>query len=370
MSSQHGLYKFVTCDTNEIIYIGKTNSCFKSRIDCHKRGNGIDEKFNAYKGNCKVYIAHLPNATETDILERGLINKYKPILNIADNFDGFSGFIHIQEPEWIEYVDEEKDKNKKTNEPTLYQLREAQSKYDFYVNDVKCLEETDHYGTCIKNKKDIHYLGESVYLNGHIVQHGEIIAWQYFVFHRARHVKNVINEYNSYVRYAQERSIPIKALVHQKFTSFTKDYADEIEEGLHFCAKEFERRSREREEKDRQEIERVHKEEIIEKEKRAEFIEKAIEFLDKHERLYIYVPYESKNTFKKYGCYWDAETKAWFVHRDTWKYVVSPEIFLRRLHPDYAYDAIKQGLIVEDELIKTAKIQYKSYMRDKYQIKE
>lgn len=42
MSKHHGLYKFVTCDTNEIIYIGKTNNNLKSRVADHIRGKGID----------------------------------------------------------------------------------------------------------------------------------------------------------------------------------------------------------------------------------------------------------------------------------------------------------------------------------------
>lgn len=50
-----------------------------------------------------MYIAHLPNATETDIVERALINKYKPILNVIDNYDGFSSLVHVEEPKWQEY---------------------------------------------------------------------------------------------------------------------------------------------------------------------------------------------------------------------------------------------------------------------------
>ena len=103
MSKHHGLYKFVTCDTNEIIYIGKTNNNLKSRVADHIRGKGIDEKFNAYKGNYKVYVTFLPNTVETDILERALINKYKPVLNGTDNYEGISNLIQIEEPQWIEF---------------------------------------------------------------------------------------------------------------------------------------------------------------------------------------------------------------------------------------------------------------------------
>jgi predicted GIY-YIG superfamily endonuclease len=103
MSKHHGLYKFVTCDTNEIIYIGKSNNNLKSRVADHIRGKGIDEKFNAYKGNYKVYVTFLPNTAETDILERALINKYKPILNVTDNYEGMSNLIQVEEPQWIEF---------------------------------------------------------------------------------------------------------------------------------------------------------------------------------------------------------------------------------------------------------------------------
>lgn len=103
MSKHHGLYKFVTCDTNEIIYIGKTNNNLNSRVADHIRGKGIDEKFNAYKGNYKVYVTFLTNTVETDILERALINKYKPVLNVTDNYEGISNLIQIEEPQWIEF---------------------------------------------------------------------------------------------------------------------------------------------------------------------------------------------------------------------------------------------------------------------------
>lgn len=99
----HGLYKFVTNDTDEIIYIGKTNNNIKSRIADHIRGKGLDEKFNAYKDKYKIYVSLLPNAVETDILERALINKYKPVLNVTDNQYGMSDLIHVDEPEWHEY---------------------------------------------------------------------------------------------------------------------------------------------------------------------------------------------------------------------------------------------------------------------------
>ena len=103
MGEQTGLYKFVALDTNKIIYIGKSNKNIKNRIEEHIRGKGLDEKFTAYKDNFKVFVAFLPNSVETDIMERALINKYKPVLNGTDNHEGISGLITVKEPVWIEY---------------------------------------------------------------------------------------------------------------------------------------------------------------------------------------------------------------------------------------------------------------------------
>jgi len=152
MSRQHGLYKYVTCDTNEIIYIGKTNSSFKSRIDNHNRGIGIDKKFNAYKGNYKVYIAYLPNATETDILERALINQYKPVLNTTDNYDGFSNLITIQEPEWKEYVPEKNNTISATK----------QSKHDVWEDNHLLIGETPTSKVYITNTYTVKEKGRKV----------------------------------------------------------------------------------------------------------------------------------------------------------------------------------------------------------------
>lgn len=103
--NEHGLYKFVERDSGEIIYIGKTNSSFKNRIDAHIRATDADFKFKNYINKCDIYIAELPNRTETDLLERALINKYKPILNGTDNYKGMSTFIKVDEPKWVIYKD-------------------------------------------------------------------------------------------------------------------------------------------------------------------------------------------------------------------------------------------------------------------------
>lgn len=96
---EHGLYKYVY--NEQIIYIGKSNSNIKNRINGHKR----ESKFRPYLDKAEIYVCKLPNSTETDLMEKALINRYKPILNVEFNRLGFSSLISVQEPKWEKYCD-------------------------------------------------------------------------------------------------------------------------------------------------------------------------------------------------------------------------------------------------------------------------
>ncbi len=106
-----GLYKFVHSLTQQVIYIGKTEDSFKSRIDAHFRGKGLDEKFLPYtKDGCEVYIHRLVNNAEKKLvgnLETALINLYKPILNEVNKCDGLSVFLDVKKFEWEKWEDED-----------------------------------------------------------------------------------------------------------------------------------------------------------------------------------------------------------------------------------------------------------------------
>lgn len=134
MVKEHGVYKFVKKD-GEIIYIGKTNNTFKSRIDAHIRARGDDIKFKKYENQYDVFYAKLPNRTETDILEKALINKYKPVLNVVDNHDGIGTLIQVTEPEWLEYKPQKEIikyhyGSKKTKNPKLdWRYEECTTKF-------------------------------------------------------------------------------------------------------------------------------------------------------------------------------------------------------------------------------------------------
>lgn len=136
MSKHHGLYKFVDKESEEIIYIGKTNNDLKSRVMDHVRGKGLDAKFNTYKGKYKIYVCFLPNATETDILERALINKYKPVLNVTDNHKGISDLISVKEPKWQKYDEIFKNGLKKNKKKDRKTTKKKDIKEDIFLGNI------------------------------------------------------------------------------------------------------------------------------------------------------------------------------------------------------------------------------------------
>ena len=73
---EHGIYKYVY--DGEIIYIGKTDRSILGRVRDHAK----EAKFLPYLGNAEIYFFHCEDSIQTDIYEKVLINKYKPILNV------------------------------------------------------------------------------------------------------------------------------------------------------------------------------------------------------------------------------------------------------------------------------------------------
>ena len=199
MSKHHGLYKFVTCDTNEIIYIGKTNNNLKSRVKDHIRGKGVDEKFNAYKNNYKVYVSFLPNKVETDIMERALINKYKPVLNVVDKYDGLSNLIKVEEPQWVEY-----EKVLPEIEPDNPSKQKKAFLDDIFIGKI---DETDYYLT-------------NTY---HVKENGKRIDKQFFyntdeALEYIKYIVNLCEEYGVYCEERKEYIVPAQCF--QRYASF------------------------------------------------------------------------------------------------------------------------------------------------------
>ena len=78
--AEHCVYKYVK--DGEVIYVGKTDSNLKSRIDSHK----TEPKFQ----NCEPYnvlYCELENGAQTAGVERLLIDLYQPMLNIQYKHD-------------------------------------------------------------------------------------------------------------------------------------------------------------------------------------------------------------------------------------------------------------------------------------------
>ena len=100
----HYVYKYVFDD--EIVYIGKNDTDLHSRIYQHT----LEEKFQPIK-EAQIYFVELQNSVESRVMEELLINKYKPILNVACKQNGMS--ISFEEPDWEKYVPPQKSQQRK-----------------------------------------------------------------------------------------------------------------------------------------------------------------------------------------------------------------------------------------------------------------
>lgn len=96
------IYKYVYHD--DIIYIGKSDSSLIGRIRGHEKEN----KFKPYLSDSQIYYFTCLNPAETTIYETFLINKYKPVLNVAMKYT-HSLTMTISEPKWTIFKSQEFD---------------------------------------------------------------------------------------------------------------------------------------------------------------------------------------------------------------------------------------------------------------------
>jgi len=92
------VYRYVLPNTGQVIYIGKTDTLLRQRIEAHAK----EDKFAPYLGQWIVEYIELANRVETDIVEKYLINYWKPILNEKDHAEGLTN-MSIKLPKWIPY---------------------------------------------------------------------------------------------------------------------------------------------------------------------------------------------------------------------------------------------------------------------------
>lgn len=85
------IYKYIR--NNEIIYIGKTINLTRRHKE-HLKEDKFKQSDELWYFTCK-------NKHLMDVYEIAFINKYHPILNIADNYNNIN--FDVEEPEWIKY---------------------------------------------------------------------------------------------------------------------------------------------------------------------------------------------------------------------------------------------------------------------------
>lgn len=95
-SKEFGLYKYVYPGKG-IIYVGLSTNSIANRIYGHSR----EDKFKPFLDRAKIYYCHTPNKAVTEAYEKLLIDKYKPLLNVKDKYEGSSCRWNFEEPEWI-----------------------------------------------------------------------------------------------------------------------------------------------------------------------------------------------------------------------------------------------------------------------------
>lgn len=146
--SKYYVYKYVFDD--EIVYIGKSKN-----IDMRIKQHETEEKFKPYIKKCKIYAAECVNSVEMDLIERALINQYKPILNVVDKTKGFSGLIKIEEPIFKALpLRKIKRKNSNDNANGIKRLEGEQLKYYKDQNE-KSYAICQYIAQCLKERNYI-----------------------------------------------------------------------------------------------------------------------------------------------------------------------------------------------------------------------
>lgn len=100
---EYYVYRYVENGTGRILYVGKTNCSLRARILAHR----YEERFQKAPDFHVEYVK-LSNEVETDCVEKFLINKWKPPLNIKDKVLGQTPFISLENLKWIPYEEYEK----------------------------------------------------------------------------------------------------------------------------------------------------------------------------------------------------------------------------------------------------------------------
>ena len=88
------VYRYMT-DDEPWLYVGKSDCNLKGRLLAHSK----EDKFSPFLKICKIVYVELSNPAQSKFVESYLIDKYKPLLNKIDKYDGVSNF-ELNIPQW------------------------------------------------------------------------------------------------------------------------------------------------------------------------------------------------------------------------------------------------------------------------------
>lgn len=107
------IYRYIDKDTKKILYVGKTDSSLENRINQHQ----TETKFKDI--DAEIEYVELKNNMETRFYEFYFINKWKPVLNIADKYEYDLDCEISSEFEWKKYVSERNNKSSLSKEEKI-----------------------------------------------------------------------------------------------------------------------------------------------------------------------------------------------------------------------------------------------------------
>ncbi len=131
MAREYYCYKWVV--DRKIIYIGKTmNPRLRFVQERHQ------EKFKPYL-DAEIWTTKLANRTEMDGVEKVLINKYQPLLNVVDKHeDSMELPFNDEDLVWEEYTAIEKEERHKCEKLRMEkEIEELQEKREQLIKDIK-----------------------------------------------------------------------------------------------------------------------------------------------------------------------------------------------------------------------------------------
>ena len=156
-AKEYCIYKYVSLEDGSVLYIGKTDSSLKQRIDSHAK----EEKFFPYLGNWEIFYFRLSNRVETDIVEKYLINQLKPVLNEKDMEEGLS-LSGLKLPKWEPYSKYESER-KKDGEEFMKRERIAKRNLSLYLD---ALDGLKNHG--VFYSRTLHSNGKLPFMKGEI----------------------------------------------------------------------------------------------------------------------------------------------------------------------------------------------------------